>query len=40
MFLFSNIDKENKNESKIYELIQGYLADMQNMRAAKKTAIK
>ena len=33
MFLFSNIDKENKDQDKIYELIQSYLADMQ---AAKK----
>lgn len=36
MFLFSNIDKENKDEAKIYELIQSYLADMQKMKAAQK----
>ena len=36
MFLFSNIDQENKDQAKVYKLIQDYLGDMQNMRAAKK----
>ena len=35
-FLFSHIDKENKDISKIYELMQDYLTDMQNMKAEKK----
>lgn len=36
MFLFSNIDKENKDEAKTYELIQSYLSDIQKMKAAQK----
>lgn len=34
-FLFSNIDKENKDISKIYDLMQDYLLDMKNMKQTK-----
>ena len=34
-FLFSNIDKENKDISKVYDLMQDYLADMKKMRTTK-----
>ena len=36
IFLFSNIDKENKDISKVYEVMQEYLTDMKNMHATKK----
>ncbi len=36
LFLFSNIDKENKDVSKIYEQMKNYLSDMDNMKKASK----
>jgi hemerythrin superfamily protein len=34
-FLFSNIDKENRDISKIYDTMQEYLADMQKLKQTK-----
>jgi len=32
LFLFSNIDRENKDISAIYEQMQAYLGDMSNLK--------
>jgi hypothetical protein len=32
LFLFSNLDKENKELSKLYSQMQEYLVEMQNMQ--------
>jgi hypothetical protein len=36
VFLFSNIDKENKDISKIYDQMSDYLNDMKNMKSDTK----
>ncbi len=36
LFLFSNIDKENKDISKVYEQMKNYLDDMNNMHKNSK----
>ena len=35
-FLFSNIDKDNKDVSKIYDLMQDYLADIKKAKTNSK----